>query len=166
MAVALIATPKAPNANSYGTVAEAEAYFAGRLNATAWTALADEDKKARALITATSRLEQQRFDGWATTAEQALKFPRYGLTNDDFQPYDGDTIPVPLLHACFEEALALLQDETALDPSPLAGYDDIRLGPLAVTFRKPHPAGDLCPQAERLLVGIMLGSGGVEILRG
>lgn len=166
MAVALIATPKSSTANAYADVAEGDAYFATRLNATAWTSETSPDKKAQALIMATARLEEERWDGWRTTAEQALKHPRAYLTDDDGTVYDCDVVIPRVKAMCFELALALLQAPASLDQNPLANYDQVRVGPLDVKFRQPQVAGDLPAQVERLGRGIMFGSGGPELLRG
>ena len=48
MALTIIATAKATNANSYVTLAEADAYLEGRLAVTNWDAASD-DSKNRAL---------------------------------------------------------------------------------------------------------------------
>jgi hypothetical protein len=83
--VALIATPRASNANSYLTVAEADDMAAERLYTSAWD---DSLEQEAALIQATYRLEQYDYVG--ITADeyleteaptQALKWPR--VLNDD-----------------------------------------------------------------------------------
>lgn len=83
--MALIATPRASNANSYNTIAQLDAIFAGRLNATAWD---DSLQQEEAAIQATYRLDQYDYvgitaDEYLDTDEptQALKWPR--VLNDD-----------------------------------------------------------------------------------
>lgn len=61
--------------NSYISVQDADAYFADRLDADAWEN-ADSETKAKALITATKRIDAQRFQGIPKDPQQALQFPR------------------------------------------------------------------------------------------
>jgi hypothetical protein len=86
--MALIATPRASDANSYITVAEADDLAANRLNTTAWD---DSLELEAALIQATSILDQQDYigitaDEYLETEEpiQALKWPR--VLNDSGDP--------------------------------------------------------------------------------
>ena len=83
---------------TYVTVAEAEAYFATRLNSDWWTEC-DLNEKERALITSTQRIDTLAFSGYRTVSTQELKFPRSGET----------TIPDGVKIACCELALALIQ---------------------------------------------------------
>lgn len=78
--MALIATPRASDANSYLSVAEADAILDNRLNTTAWD---DSLQQEEALIQATYRLDQYDYvgitaDEYLETEEptQALKWPR------------------------------------------------------------------------------------------
>ena len=86
--MALIATPGDPDANSYLTVAEAEAYYENRLYTTAWDDAVIAGTEEAALIQATARLDQLDYigitvDDYLDTEEptQALKWPR--VLNDD-----------------------------------------------------------------------------------
>lgn len=74
MPATLIATAGAADANSYATVAEADAYFENIYSREEWDALAD-DTKAKLLITATLMIEKLPFGFDKYSATQALKFP-------------------------------------------------------------------------------------------
>ncbi|MGH7992917.1 MAG: DnaT-like ssDNA-binding protein [Limisphaerales bacterium] len=64
------------DANSYADVADADAYFAGHLYASAWTG-ATVDQKAMALVMATRLIDAEiQFNGTRTTAGQSLQWPR------------------------------------------------------------------------------------------
>lgn len=113
------ATIAGASANSYVTLAEAETYFAARLNIAAWTA-ALEANKQKALLMACRRIEACRLRshrrpyGYAsglaidelevTSATQALAFPRYRDRSCD----GAYIIPQAIKRAQCEEALALL----------------------------------------------------------
>src|SRR5690606_32459077 len=102
----LIATPGAPNANSYVTLAEADAYVAALAgpSARAWEQL-DEDAKKRALLTATRRLDQEDYAGRKASPDQALKWPRVGAKDEDGRTYQSDVVPEVVKNAQVELAL-------------------------------------------------------------
>lgn len=162
MALVLDATVKGANANSYVTQAEADTYFDGRLNASAWTGAGSGAGAAReqALVAATTRLEQETYYGYKTTTTQRLKWPRSGVDDEDGSTYSADVIPRCVKEACFEMALALLQDSKQLDATGLAGFENVRVGPLSVTIKHPEPNGKLPAQVQRLLSGVMIGGAG------
>jgi len=77
------------DANAYADVDDGNAYHAGHLYATAWTAAADE-QKAVALVMATRLIDAEfQFNGTRASAAQALQWPRTLCR-------DPDAIPMPL----------------------------------------------------------------------
>ncbi len=92
---------------SYITVDEGDAYFAGRLRTTAWDNASPEDKE-KALIEASTIIDNLNFAGEKLELQQEHEFPRFGVdpTLDDIV-YDGD-IPVILKLAVCEQAYAML----------------------------------------------------------
>ena len=106
------------NTNSYVTVAEADAYFADRLDVDAWVT-APESQKAQALVTATTMLDSLNWTGIAVSDSQPLAFPRSG---DYFDPRIGSDISLSsaaalqrLNSATFEFAYHLLNNDGLLD---------------------------------------------------
>ncbi len=83
--------------NSYVVLADAETYFNERLNIGSWDDAEDDDKN-RALIMATSALDNLNYTGDKTDDDQTLQFPRY----------DDASIPTEIEQATYECALALL----------------------------------------------------------
>lgn len=81
----------------YGSLVDAEDYFATRLNADAWLEAIDSDK-TKALISAARRIDRLNFAGSVTTVGQPQEFPR-----------GGDTIvPQDIIIAAYEIAFSLL----------------------------------------------------------
>jgi hypothetical protein len=83
MSVEIIATPGAPDANSYVTAAEATAFFAKQYGFGTWASALDDDQRAQLLIMATEDIDGEKFVGnkmfprySELGQEQALKFPR------------------------------------------------------------------------------------------
>ena len=85
MAITIIATPNAADANSYLTLADAQAIIDGMVldaDATAWAA-ATTDNKNRALYSAAQRLDRERFLGARSTDTQSMQWPRTGVRKPD-----------------------------------------------------------------------------------
>jgi hypothetical protein len=119
-----------PDANSYADLADANAYYAGHLYATAWTAASD-DQKAVALVMATRLVDAEyQFNGTRTTADQALQWPRAMCPEPDNVhvpisvllpiPYDYvqyDTVPKAVVQATCEMARELLIADRTVAPA-------------------------------------------------
>lgn len=140
MPITLVATPGADNANSLGTLEEADAYFATQLYATAWTGVADDEKRKQALITATMRFEALPWDGYRASSTQRLSHPRCGLTMLDGDSVTSTDIAPDIKIACFEEALDLLSKGSDPDAiSALANFASLKVGPIALSLRESAP---------------------------
>lgn len=111
--MALIATAGATNANSYATLAEAEAYMSTLTFKTAWTGV--DALKEAALQQATRLLDTLYFQGTKASYSQALQWPRYGATDRNGFYIANDTIPTALVNATAEFALRLMEADRAKD---------------------------------------------------
>ncbi len=144
MALTIVATPGASDANSYCTLEEAETYHESRLFNTAWSGATD-DLKRRALVTATRLLDDLiEWDGIPAEPEtQALQWPRSGLYTPVGAVIEATEIPQALKNAVAEYALQLLASDRIADASQ--DLSDVRVGEIAVSFasggaqRKPMP---------------------------
>ena len=146
-------------ATSYATDTEADDYFAARLGATAWTALTTAALKQTALMAATQRLEQETYDGYKVSTSQRLKWPRYWLFDEDGFAVPSTSIPMQVKNAMFEEALWLLSNPTAQDPSGLEGFKRITVGPVTIEPVQPQVVSNLPPQVVRWLTLWRIGGG-------
>lgn len=147
-----------PSANAWADVAAFRAWAEGEPRATTILA-AEDDALVLVLVAATRRLEQESYVGTRTAHDQALSFPRRGLSRDGI-PLDSTTVPPFAVLALFAEALALFASPTRYDPNGLAQFAAVSVGPIAVTPRHealtPHA---LTPDAERLLADVRVGGG-------
>jgi len=104
--------------NSYVTVAEADAYFLGRIAATLWESALTQNKE-KALITATRLLDEMSWTGVAVSDAQTLAFPRDGVYFDALYGCEivlsSSYIPDRIINATYELALHLLQNEDVLE---------------------------------------------------
>ena len=93
------------NANSFASVAAADAYVADR-GITGWSTLTTTAKE-QALIRATDYLEatyRSAWKGFRNTEAQALSWPRYDVWVEMFL-IDSDTVPSAVVRATIEMAL-------------------------------------------------------------
>lgn len=93
------------NANSYASVADADAYVADR-GIAGWAALSSTVKQ-QSLIRGTDYLEQTYRDAWKgyrVTSTQALSWPRSDVIVDTF-PVAANIVPTAVVRACIEMAL-------------------------------------------------------------
>jgi len=152
----VVATPGTADANSYGTVEEADDYFDSRVAIEpAWVDI-DPDVKAALLINATRILDalnvarrtirsspkgyyyytSRAWTGLIATNEQALAWPRVGMFDRLGRPIASDVVPIELKQAEFELAGALAGGDRTLDnPVALQGITSVKAGSVAVTFK-------------------------------
>jgi len=116
MPATIDATIGGANANSYLTVAAADALTESMLGTLAWTT-ATSDSKIRALITATRGLDTLGWIGSRATTTQALDWPRTDASCDGTD-YASTAIPTPILYATFDLANSLLTTPTLLLTPP------------------------------------------------
>ena len=103
------------DANAYANVADGDAYHAGHLYASAWTA-ATADNKAVALVMASRLIDAEyQFGGTRSVASQALQWPREDCPDPDAGDMVAETmVPKAVVEAACELARELiLTDRTA-----------------------------------------------------
>lgn len=183
----LVTTPGDAAADSYATLAAADAYFTAR-GVTTWTG-SNTDKEA-ALRRATTYLDNQyKWVGLRATQAQSLLWPRVDGSRDPFvlsytypllDP-DGfqiaiDAVPVKVQQATFEIALLALSGVT-LEPRLERGGQikskSESVGPLSETtvWQDGAPVVDRYTVAEGLLRGYFTAapgasSGNLKVVRG
>lgn len=125
MAISIDATVGGASANSYVTLAEADAFMTGRLNASAWETDATTDDRNRALVEATRHLSALDWSGYRTDATQALAWPRQWARDPDSPTqayYSTTVIPERLKRATYQLALAYIKQGT----NDVAAFDVTR----------------------------------------
>ena len=131
--MAIIATPGASDANSYVTLAEANAYHDVRLHNALWTA-ADDPTKEKALIWSTETLDaNMNWKERRSEQTQALQWPRQGVHDRDGFLIDSDVVPVQVKKA--QSVLAFLSiksDVTLNADSKSPGASKVKVSSLSV----------------------------------
>lgn len=130
-----ILVPPDPDANSFASLAEADAYFVGRLHSTSWTT-ADTPTKEAALIWATRLIGANVcFTGSPTSDSQPLVWPRSGMTTRNGATVPSDEIPQDLINATAELAMSLITtDRTAESQTAAIGLTKLKAGPVELNF--------------------------------
>ena len=187
MAITIDATVGGASANSYLTLADAQALIDGMVendDVTAW-ASATTDQKNRALYTATQRIDRERFLGARATDTQALQWPRTGVRKPDTYintyaigfpfkittDYFTDTeIPDQIKQAQVVLAVYLNNNKDGMGLSGLEDYKSVTIGSLSVTSAGASSmatgADRVPPIFERYLTGLRIsGPGNFAIKR-
>lgn len=185
MAVVINATVGSASANSYLTLADAQAIVDGFVedaDITAW-ASATTDQKNRALCTATQRLDRERFLGARSTDTQALQWPRTGVRKPDTyintyavgfpfrittDYFDDDEIPTQIKYAQVVLAVYLHNNPDSLGLSGLEDYKNVKIGSVDVTPNLGFGAvgaDKVPPIMERYLTGLRISGPGNFAIR-
>ena len=135
MAAIIDATLQGASANSYVTLAEADAYFETVPDSSTWTDKTD-DQKNRALISATRWIDALSFYGDRCTETQALKWPREDYKVDGIKLVC-TLIPQQVKVATYELARAFANDTDSITgTNGTSGlYDEVELGELKVKYK-------------------------------
>lgn len=186
MPISINATVGSASANSYITLADAQAIVDGFVedaDVIAW-ASATTDQKNRALFTATQRLDRERFLGARATDTQALQWPRTGVRKPDTYvntyavgfpfrittDYFTDTeIPDQIKKAQVVLAIYLNNNKDGMGLTGLEDYNSVTIGPISLSLNSNNQqAGvdNIPPIVERYLTGLRIsGPGNIAVRR-
>jgi hypothetical protein len=176
VAATINATLSSATANSYVTLADANAYFETVPDSATWTNKTD-DQKNRALISATRWIDSLNYLGDRCDEDQALKWPRNNYDVDGVE-LECSLIPAQIKYATYELARALANDTGAItDSTGTTGlYDEVKLGDLQVKYSKTSQAVgtinnvfDVYPWLQTYLGPYCLGGSGsyqIRVFRG
>jgi hypothetical protein len=92
----------------YADQPAADSYLEAAIHGDSWTTL-DVTKKAKSLATSTRVLDRQPWPGTKTDPAQDLQWPR---TNTGIVGVDANTVPLAIINASIELALALEEGST------------------------------------------------------
>ena len=185
MAITLVETVSSTTANSYQTLADAQAFIDGLIeddDVVAWSS-ATTDQKNRALFTATKRIDRERFIGAKAKQDQALQWPRQGVRKPDTftstytsgfpyrittDYYTETEIPPEVKEAQAILAVYLNNNKDGLGLSGFEDYKNVKIGSLEVTPNNYGAIGAdrVPPLFARLFAGLRLsGPANISIKR-
>lgn len=140
VAITVIATPGASNANSFQTVAEIDEYYAGRVPESVrdeWLDADSSDKAAAAVMATRWMTALISWNGFPTSLDQPLPWPRNSMeTRNGWSWVDNDIIPleIKIAHAEFSRIL-LKADRLEESDVVKEGIIGLKAGPVSLTFR-------------------------------
>jgi len=140
------ATVGGATANSFVTLAEAEAYHAARLHNDIWVSTGNTAKE-RTLIWATRMLSGLSFRGSVVSTDQKLPWPRSGLLDPDGRVVSAQAIPDAVKEAASELAFLLLEGDRTKKSGP-EGLRRVKLGDLEIEA-DPITEPSMIPEAVR-----------------
>jgi len=124
------------NTNSYVDLTSADDYFEDRIDSASWDA-ADDTLKEKALVTATTIIDERPWIGSAVSPSQALAWPRknaiYYDTRMGQEITIADTVvPERVKTAVYEQALHLIDNEDLMLQT-VKNYESISIGSISLT---------------------------------
>lgn len=149
-----------PNADSFISVEDADAYFSAR-GITLWATLQVAEKE-QALRRATDFMERRYGTQWAgqrMTLAQALSWPRVNVVYQGWT-LPSDAVPAQVVKACAELAFRAAGGE--LDPDLGAQVKSETVGPISTTYAD-GARQQVKYQAIDAMLGALLTGGGNQI---
>ena len=145
------------NANSYASVASADAYNSDR-GYTDWAALTTGEKET-ALIRATDYLEatyREAWKGYRVKATQALSWPREAVVVDTFQ-IANNIVPGVVVNACIEMARkTLTYDQLIIDQQQRVVREKVDV--IETEYAEFSDPAQRYPQVNRMLMPYLASS--------
>lgn len=136
MALTLIETAGAVDANTYATIDESNTYHESHVYGTNWIEEVDDEVKAQALVWATRLLDEKvNWAGQVAVETQALGWPRRYVLDKEGRAVDEATIPQFAKDAVSEFA-RLLVDEDRTAENDTAGFKWLKIGSLGMGLDK------------------------------
>jgi hypothetical protein len=170
MALTLVATPGAADANAYATVAEADDELSYRVGGEAWDT-ETPDQKIQDLVTAASVIDALILTGEASTDTQSMAFPRNG----------DDEVPLEVWKANIVLALEIAKKRQAgvvdvVNPAlsnvqrARSGDDEVQFFQQSTDLIDPYSLSSLPLEVQRLLTPFVvifstIGWGSAEVTR-
>jgi len=149
--MALDATVNGSSADSYVSVADADAYHDNHLYASTWTSASTANKE-KALKMAT-RILDEKIDwvGTKATEQQALGWGRYDVTDEGYT-VSSTIIPQPIKNATAEFARHLIGSDLTGNADG-KGLSSLVVGSVSLTFDKNDTAGVMPDIVQEMLRG-------------
>jgi hypothetical protein len=151
-------------AESYISVADADAYFSARGNA-AWAALTPTATKEAALRKATDYMTGRyglRWKGDRVSELQALDWPRSSAYANGFL-IDSGSVPVAVQRACAELAVRASSDDLAPDVGAQVKQEVV--GPISVTYADGARQDTRYALVDSMLAAYLKGAGQIPVVR-
>jgi hypothetical protein len=157
------------NANSYVSVADADAYFTS-MNDTDWSATTvTTTHKQVALLRAMPYLEELSWKGTTVSGvDQSLQWPRQDVYDRDNTLLEEDYVPNGIKLAQYEAAIRVLDDREILQPDEYRGGKIISssiVGSIATVYKRSAPSGTVFTIIKGYIKGLIKSDNSIAIRR-
>lgn len=160
--MSLDATVGSSTANSYVTLAEADAYFEDRAYASAWCSFTDQEQ---ILITSSSMLDWYcEPKGVRASTTQSMAWPRKEAIRRDGTLIEDDVIPPEVKIAVYELALSSLSGDRTVD-NELAGIKQVNVSSLSIQADDDSNEATPIPQKVWRILSDVITSSGLSVIR-
>lgn len=150
-------------AESYTTVAEADAYHEKRGNTT-WDAIDDKEALLRKATDFMLGRYGSKWFGSRVSSSQALDWPRINVPMNDYDPdvyYSSESVPQAIKNAC--AALALKANSADLLADQKQKVVSVQVGPISTTYDNSSSAAVKYPEVDGILRPFLRGGGSSAI---
>lgn len=159
-----------PDAESYASSAEADAYHLARGN-TDWAAVADKEAALRRATDYMTQNYRMRWKSFRVTTTQKLDWPRAYVELPDapygygsmMAYYPNNVVPSEVKSACIE--LALVAAAQDLNPNLTRAAKQETIGPITVVYDDSSPEYARFRRVDQLLLPMLAQSGGMMRLQ-
>ena len=141
--MAIDSTIGGASSNSFISVADADTYMTSRIYQTDWDS-ATNDTKERALVTATSHINNLPWLGTKKTQTQSLEFPRSSMYDRNGYFVTSTAIPGFVENATCELAFSLVKSDRISDTGT-EGFSSMKVGPLQLSSN-PKDRKEVIPE--------------------
>ena len=130
--MAIDSTVGTPTANSYASVAEADAYFVDMFNRPLWASAVQATKEAL-LVTASRTLDMYiDWMGYPVSDVQSMGWPRNYAYDKVGLAYSNSAIPMPVKFATYELAYYIIQNGEVSFVEQIV--DEVKVGGIQIKF--------------------------------
>lgn len=143
---------------TYASIDTADTYLGAAYHATGWSDLT-ENQKGQLLVTSTRTLDRQKWKGSKEEPDQPLAFPRDGMGISPEPLEDENGLPLDIIDASIELALAISQGSDVQTASSQATrIQSMSAGSVSITyFRNPDGTPTRFPTIVQELIQKFLG---------
>ena len=136
MAITLVVTPGASDANAFVSVADANIFHKGRVHNSEWNDAGSGDKSAAIVMATRSLCYHYTYTGTRTEETGSLDWPRTGVTDEDGYTVASDAIPQFMKDATSEFAFLLLKEDSTIDENTSGSLQELTADTVSLVWNK------------------------------
>ena len=136
MAITLVTTPGASDANAFVSLVDANAFHKGRVHNSEWNSASSGDKSAAIVMATRSLCYNYSYGGTRTEETGSLDWPRTDVTDEDDYDLASDTIPQFMKDATSEFAFLLLREDSTVAANISGSLKELEAGDVSLVWNQ------------------------------